>query len=262
MVRQLLLRILALLWSLFSHCVCMLGGLHPPTVRPRSHFSFSLSPLLALCYPILGLYNYVRDAHAAPLFVLIACVPLWLTLVHPRLDSQTLCLLFGWLSFARVSVKFSRSLQLCQFLFLLSIRPLNAAPLVAGGSWSFAPPSPFPIFIYLNRLKCGFPRCLRPCGCRSRVHRNRHIHKRVAPPRSSFSHNQVILPANSEFGHHSSCERLLVFIVGCLLVNASRQSRFRRGLFENALRCVDSSGPPPPAVSLVLGSWHPGPFDI
>jgi len=261
----LLLRLLALFCSLFSRRVCRLGGLEPPTVHPRIHFSFSLSRLMALCYTIHGLCDHVRDVHPPQLVVLMAGVPLLLSLLHPPHDYQPLCFLVGCPGFDQVGNMSNRSVLLRQFLCLLSYRPLHAAPPVPGGPWGLTPPSPFSVLISLHQLKYGSSRSLRGDGGRCRRHLHRHIHRCVAPPISSFSRIQVTPAAHSEFGHYffqASLLVLLVLGVARSLADRSCPSRFLPNLYANPLRCVDSCARPPPVVSLVLGRSLLGQFDV
>jgi len=144
----------------------------------------------------------------------------------------------------------------------MSYRPLHAAPPVAGGRRAFASLSPFSVPVSLHRLKYGCARSLRGDGWRRPRHLHCHVHRRVAPPISSFSCVQVTPPAHSELGHHSCEASLLVFIVACSLVDASCQSRSLPSLYANPLRCVDSCVRPPPVVSLVLGRSLRGQFDV
>jgi len=143
----------------------LLTLLQPPTVRPRSHFSFCLSLLLALCYPFHGLCEHVRDPGPSHLVVLVAGVPLLLSLLYQRHHCQPQCLLAGCPAFHQVCEVSSCSGQVRQFLSLLSSCPLNAAPSVAGGRWGFAPPSPFSVLVSVHRLNYGCARSLGGDGC-------------------------------------------------------------------------------------------------
>jgi len=164
----------------------MLGGLQPPTVRPRSHFSFSLSLLLALCYPFHGLCDHVHDARPPHLVVLIVGVPLLLSLLHPHHHWQPLSLLKGCPGFHQACEMSNCSVQLRQLLCLLLYRLHHGAPPVTGGRRGLAPPSPFSILVSLHRLKNSCACCLRGDGCRRR-HLHRHVHRRVTPPIFSYS---------------------------------------------------------------------------
>ena len=231
----------------------MLGGLLPPTVCPHSQFSFSLPLLVALCYPFCGLCNNVRNARPPHLVVLVAGVPLLLSLLHSGHYCQPLCLLAGCPGFHQVCEMSNCSVQLRQILCLLSYRPLHAAPPVAGGLREFVSPSPFSALILLHLLKYGCARSLSDDGCRSCCHLHLHVHMRVAPHIFSFSNVQVTRSAHSEFGHYSCATSLLVVVVACLLADESRQSRSLPSLYANPFRFVDFCVRPPALGSLVLG---------
>jgi len=190
----------------------MLGGLQPPTVRPYSHFSFSFSPFMALCNPFPCHCDHDRDPCPQQLVVLMAGVLLWLSLLHPCDHCQPLRLLAGCPACHQVCEMSTCSVELRQFLCLLSYRPLHAAPLVAGGHQGLTPPSPFSVLVSLCRLKYGCTRSL--CGILCGHHHNLHchIHRRVVLPSSSFSRVQVTPPAHSEIDHHF-CEASLVVLV-------------------------------------------------
>jgi len=208
-----LLRQLALLWSFFSHSVCMLGGLQPPTICPCSHFPFSLSPLLALCYPFHGLLDHVLDARPPQPVVLMAGIPLLLSLLHPHRHCQPLCLLMGFQGFHHLCTMSLCLVQLRQFLCLLSYHPRDAAPAVAGGRLGLTARSQFSVLVSSPRLKSGCACSLRGDGCCRCRHPHCHIHRRIAPPVSRFSIIQVTLPAHSQFGYHFCQARLRVLIV-------------------------------------------------
>ena len=216
----LLVQLLALFWSIFSRRVCMLGVLRPPTVRPRSPFSFSLSLLLALGYPFHGLCDHVHDASPPHLVVLVAGVPLLFSILHSRHLCQPLYLLAGCPGFHQVCGMTDCSVQLLQFLCLLSYRPLHAARPVAGGRRGFPSPSPFSVLVSLHCIRYGCARSLCGDGCRRRRHLHRHVHWHFAPPLSSSFRVQVTPPAPSEFCYHSYEVSLLVLVVACLLVVA------------------------------------------
>jgi len=249
---RLLLRLLALLWSLYSRRVCIMGGLHSPTVRPLSYFSFSLSPLLTFCYPFHSLSDHVRDARPLMLVIHMAGGSLLRSLLHPRHHCEPQCLLTDCPGVHEVCEISNCSVQPRQILRLLAYYTLHAAPPVPGGSRGLAPPSPCSFLVSLYRLNYGCARSLRSDGCRRRHHLHHHIHRRVSPPISSFSRLQFTPATHSEFGHHFCEARLLVLVVACSLTDASRQSRFRPSLYRNPLRTVDSCARLPSAVSLVL----------
>jgi len=145
--------LLALYWSLISRRVCMLGGIQPPRVGPLGHFSFSLSLLLALCYPFHGLSNDIVDARPPHLVILAACFLLLLSLWHQWHHCKPLCLLAGCPGFHQVCKMSNFSVQLCQFLCVMSYRTLHAAAPVARRRRCLAPPSPFSVLVSLHRLK-------------------------------------------------------------------------------------------------------------
>jgi len=236
----------------------MFGRLYPPTVTPCSHFSFPLSPLLALYFPCHGLGDHDCNARPSPLVIVLAAVPLLLFLLRPCLRCQPLCLLAGCPSFHNICEIVNCLVPQHQFLCMLLYRPLHVAPALAGGHPGLAPSSPCSVHISLHRFTSVCPRRLRIDGCHRRHHLHCHIHRRIAPPISSFSRVQVTHSADNDLRHHC-CEAsllvLLFLVVACSLADISLQSSFVQSLYANPLRSVDSCAHPPHAISLVLG--HP-----
>jgi hypothetical protein len=81
------------------------------------------------------------------LVVLVAGIPLLLSLLHPRHHCQPLCILAAYPGFHQVCEMSNWSVQLRQFLCLLLYHPFDAAPPVAGCRQGFALPPPFSVLI-------------------------------------------------------------------------------------------------------------------